>query len=67
LVSAQKRLINQALPKTQSTLAGSLEQLFRIDCGIDLIVKTHKESIITFGHCAFITSQWLFVPTNMVL
>ena len=38
--------------------------------GIDLIVKTHKKKfqvITDFGHSAFITSQSLFVPTNVVL
>jgi len=43
--------------------------VFGIDSGIDLIVKTQKnfQLIIAFGHSAFITSQSLFVPTNIVL
>jgi len=44
--------------------------VFGIDSGIDLIVKIHKKNfqvIIAFRHSAFIASQSLFVPTNMVL
>jgi len=43
--------------------------VFGIDSGIDLIVKTQKnfQLIIAFRHSAFITSQSLFVPTNIVL
>ena len=72
-VSAQKRRIDRALPKIQSNLVSrtsSQAQLFRIDSGIDLIVKTHKEDfqiITAFGHrhSSFITSQWMFVPVNI--
>ena len=59
-VSVHKSRIHRALPKIQSHLTSSLAQLFRIACGIDLIVKTHKERFPNY-HCFW--SQWIYYIT----
>jgi len=60
----ESNILPPTLPKIQSNFfsrAGSL--------AISLSQHTRKDFqvIIAFGHSAFVTSQSLFVPTNMVL